>query len=43
MQTELIPMACNVDLVKKPEFNADELLIMACDAAVFTFQMLFPS
>ena len=43
VQTNLIPMACNVDLVKKPEFNADELLILACDAAVFTFQMLFPS
>jgi len=43
MQTELIPMACNVDLVKKPEFNANELLILACDAAVLTFQMLFPS
>ena len=27
VQTNLIPMACNVDLVKKPEFNADELLI----------------
>ena len=39
----VVPMACNVDLVKKPEFKANELLILACDACVFTFQMLFPS
>ena len=43
VQTELVPMACNVDLIKKPELTADELLLLACDAAVFTFQMIFPS
>ena len=43
LQTELVPMACNVDLIKKPELTADELLLLACDAAVFTFQMIFPS
>jgi len=36
IQTELVPMACNVDLIKKPELTADELLLLACDAAVFT-------
>jgi hypothetical protein len=43
VQTDLIPMACNIDLVKKPEYDADDLVILACDAAVFTFQTIFPS
>jgi len=36
-----IPMDCILPLYL--ELNADELLLLACDAAVFTFQMLFPS
>lgn len=43
VQTDLIPMACNIDLVKRPEYEADDLVILACDAAVFTFQTIFPS
>lgn len=43
IQSDLIPMACNIDLVRKPEYDAEDLLILACDAAVFTFQMLFPT
>jgi len=43
VQMDLIPMACNIDMVKKPEYDADDLVILACDAAVFTFQTIFPS
>jgi len=39
----LVPMACNLDLVKKPEYKSDVLVILACDAGVFTYQTLFPS
>lgn len=39
----LVPMACNLDLVKKPEYDGDVLVILACDAGVFTYQTLFPS
>ncbi len=39
----LVPMACNVDLVKKPEYESDVLVILACDSGVFTYQTLFPS
>jgi len=42
VDTELVPMACNIDLVKKPEYNGDVLVILACDAGVFTFETLFP-
>ena len=43
VQTDLIPMPCNVDLEKISEFKVDEFLILACDAAVNTFQRYFPS
>ena len=42
VQTDLIPMPCNVDLAEMPKFDVDEFLILACDAAVNTFQMIFP-
>lgn len=42
VQMDLIPMACNIDMVKRPEYDADDLIILACDAAVFTFQTIFP-
>lgn len=43
VQKELVPMACNIDLAKKPEIVADELVVLACDGALMTLQMLFPS
>ncbi|MFH1520236.1 MAG: hypothetical protein ABID61_01185 [Candidatus Micrarchaeota archaeon] len=43
VNTDLIPMPCNVDLKEISGFDVDEFLILACDAAVNTFQMLFPS
>ena len=39
----LVPMACNIDLAKKPEYEGDVLIILACDSGVFTFQTLFPA
>src|SRR4030042_101360 len=42
VDTELVPMACNVDSVKKPEYHADYLVVLACDSGAFTLQTLFP-
>ena len=41
--TDLFPMPCNVESAQISDFDVDEVLILACDAAVNTFQMLFPS
>jgi len=43
LDTELVPMACNVDAVKKPDYKADYLVALACDSGVCTIQSLFPS
>jgi hypothetical protein len=40
---ELIPMACNIDAVKKPEYKADFLVALACDSGACTLQSLFPN
>lgn len=40
---ELVPMACNIDLIKKPEYHADYLVALACDSGVCTLQSLFPT
>lgn len=41
--TELVPMACNLDAVKRRENEGDFLVVLACDSGVFTVQSLFPS
>ena len=43
VDTELVPMACNIDLVKKPDYKADMLIVLACDCGVCTVQSLFPN
>ena len=43
VETHLVPMACNIDLAKKPEYEGDVLVILACGSGVFTYQELFPS
>jgi len=40
---ELLPMACNVDAAKKPNYQADYLISLACDSGVCTLQSLFPN
>ena len=40
---EVVPLACNIDAVKKPEYRADYLVALACDAGVLTLQSLFPN
>ncbi len=40
---EVVPMVCNVDAVKKPEYKADYLVALACDSGVLTLQSLFPN
>lgn len=41
--TELLPMACNIDAAKKPNYQADYLVVLACDSGVCTLQSLFPT
>ncbi len=43
VDTALIPMACNLDLAKKPQLNSDILVVYACDSGVYTFATLYPS
>ncbi len=43
VDTDLVPMACDIDLVKRPEYDGDVLVILGCDAGVFTYQTLFPA
>jgi ferredoxin len=40
---ELVPMACAIDAVKKPNYQADMLVALACDSGVCTLQALFPT
>lgn len=40
---ELIPMACNIDAIKRPNYQAEMIISLACDAGAFTLQSLFPS
>jgi hypothetical protein len=43
VDTELLPMACNVDAAKKPNYQADYLIALSCDSGVCTLQSLFPN
>jgi len=43
LNTALVPMACNIDLVKKPKLDADILIVLACDCGVNTIQDIFPN
>jgi hypothetical protein len=36
-------MACNIDAVKRPNYQADMLVALACISGVCTLQSLFPS
>ena len=42
IETNLIPMACNVDLAKKPDYKSEVIVVLACVSGCLTFQMLFP-
>jgi hypothetical protein len=41
VDVELLPMACNVDAAKKPEYKGDLLVVLACDSGAYTLQSLF--
>ncbi len=43
VDSELVPMACAVDAVKRPDYKADYLIALACDSGVCTLQSLFPN
>ncbi len=40
---DLVPMACNIDLAKRTDYQADMLIVLACDSGVCTYQTLFPN
>lgn len=39
--TELVPMACNLDFAKRTEYKSDYIVMLACDSGVLTFQTVF--
>ena len=39
---DLLPMCCNLDTVSKAEYFGDVLVVLACDAGVYTLQKLYP-
>jgi hypothetical protein len=43
VDTELVPMACNIDAVKRPTYKGDMLVVLSCISGVCTLQSLFPS
>ena len=43
VDTNVIPMVCSIDLAKKPKYEAEVLVVLACDSGVFTLQDLFPT
>ena len=43
VDVQLVPMSCAIDIVKKPNYQADMLVSMACDAGLCTLQLLFPT
>ena len=40
---QVVPMACAIDIVAKPNYQADQLISMACDSGLATLQLLFPT
>lgn len=42
VDADLIPMVCNIALTKKLVYDGDVLLVLACDAGVYTLAKLFP-
>ena len=43
VDSDLVPLVCNIDAVKRREYKGKQLLVLACDAGVFTVQSLFPN
>ena len=41
--SDVVPLVCNIDAVKRRSFEADYLVVLACDSGVFTVQSLFPN
>jgi len=39
---DLLPMCCALDTVSKAEYDGDVLIVLACDAGVYTLQKLYP-
>jgi len=39
---DIIPVACNLDQAKKPEYKGNTLIVLACEAGSYTLKRLFP-
>ena len=43
VDVEVLPMACNVDAARRPNYKGDLLVVLACDSGAYTLQSLFPT
>ena len=43
VDVEVLPMACNVDAAKGPNYKGDLLVVLACDSGAYTLQSVFPT
>ena len=39
----VVPIAFNLDMAKKGDYNGDIIVIMACDSGLVSFQSLYPN
>ena len=42
VSANVVPLVCNIDAVKRRTYEADYLVVLACDSGVFTVQSIFP-
>lgn len=42
VDTDVIPIACNIDLARKPKYKGTTLIVLACVAGVYALKKLFP-
>ena len=42
VSSNVVPLVCNIDAVKRRTYEADYLVVLACDSGVFTVQSIFP-
>lgn len=43
VDVEVLPMACNVDAARRPNYKGDLLVVLACDSGAYTLQSVFPT
>ncbi len=43
VDTDVIPVACNIDQARKPKYEGDILIVLACEAGAYSLKKLFPN